>query len=141
MKSLFTFLCSLKDEHFAPMHFLCSPCVVKYDFYVQFDHMAVDMYKMMSHLNLSHWLLPTHPEHSKVSTKDLMRLYYSKMDVKKYRALKKDLFLKTNHPFISVPDGGVDRQLLKRAFDANSIDYDWFYRLFSDVADTREQYF
>ena len=104
--SILSFHISRLNEHFKPMYMLCNPCRVKYDYYGYFGNLTEESYQIMDHLNIPRSWFPVHPEHKGISMKELMDMYYGDMSAERRKKYKKELFEKSNHPFVSIPDAG-----------------------------------
>lgn len=86
-----------------PMHLLCNPCAVKYDFYGNFRTLTADVYHALSQVGAPESLYEGRMEHSRVGMRDFLDLYYGRMSKAARRQMKEKMASLTGYTFEAAP--------------------------------------
>ena len=87
-----------------PMFHLCNPCVVNYTFYGNFHSMTDDISQVLREVGAPQWLYHTRSEHSTLSMKEMMNLYFGQVPHGERAKLKEEFTKRTGFSFEAAPD-------------------------------------
>ena len=99
-----TFICRNLDQHFMPMFHLCNPCAVNYTFYGNFHSMTDDISQVLHEIGAPQWLYHARSEHSTLSMKEMMNLYFGQVPPGERTKLKEEFTKRTGFSFEAAPD-------------------------------------
>ena len=91
------------NEHFAPIHHLCTPCALNYDYYGNLKSLNDDMNAIMSDTGIPKWMFNGTREHSTFSVDKLLNLYFADMSTTERTSLERQLEEETGFAFVGTP--------------------------------------
>jgi hypothetical protein len=118
------------DQHFMPMYHLCNPCAVNYTFYGNFHSLTDDIHQALREVGAPEWLYQGRSEHSMLSVKDMMELYFGQLSPEKRTRLKEEFKSRTGYTFEAAPKEDVPRSIIQAALDKFKTEFDFYSSLF-----------
>ena len=91
------------DQHLMPMHLLCNPCAVDYNFYGNFRTLTSDVRHVLSRVGAPEDLYKDRMEHSHVNMRDFLDLYYGRMTMEARKQMKEKMANLTGYTFEAAP--------------------------------------